>query len=82
MTYVCLAAVAAAAQSSLIAKLGQSELQWMKICNMYTKFCNRAGEGFASALIASLIMVVLSGISGFSLFRLYGDSKSKTNARW
>ncbi|GAA0172295.1 hypothetical protein Leryth_024632 [Lithospermum erythrorhizon] len=81
MTYVSLAAVAAAAQSSVFAKLGQSELQWMKVCDLYNKYCNKAGEGFASALIASLSMVVLSGISGFSLFRLYGDNKSKSSAR-
>ncbi|KAK2997727.1 hypothetical protein RJ639_025268 [Escallonia herrerae] len=51
MTYLTLAAVAAAAQSAVYAKLGQPELQWMKICNMYSKFCNQVGEGIASALI-------------------------------
>ncbi|KAK3000038.1 hypothetical protein RJ639_022635 [Escallonia herrerae] len=82
MTYLTLAAVAAAAQSAVYAKLGQPELQWMKICNMYSKFCNQVGEGIASALIVSLSMVVLSGISAFSLFRLYGGNKGKNSARW
>ncbi|KAK2978516.1 hypothetical protein RJ640_010162 [Escallonia rubra] len=82
MTYLTLAAVAAAAQSAVYAKLGQPELQWMKICNMYGKFCNQVGEGIASALIVSLSMVVLSGISAFSLFRLYGENKGKNSARW
>lgn len=83
MTYLMLAAVAAAAQSSVFAKFGEPELQWMKICTMYGKFCNQVGEGIASALFASLSMVALSGISAFSLFRLYGGNKGgKISGRW
>lgn len=82
MAYLTVAAVAAAAQSAVFAKLGQPELQWMKICNMYGKFCNQVGEGIATALLVSISMVVLSCISAFSLFRLYGGSKGKNVARW
>ncbi|KAJ4704073.1 CASP-like protein [Melia azedarach] len=82
MAYLTVAAVAASVQSAVFAKLGQPELQWMKICNMYGKFCNQVGEGIASALLVSLSMVVMSCISAFSLFRLYGGSKSKNGGRW
>ncbi|KAG2688591.1 hypothetical protein I3760_09G103200 [Carya illinoinensis] len=83
MAYMTVAAVAASAQSSVFAKLGQPELQWMKICNMYGKFCNQVGEGVASAVIVSLSTVALSCISAFSLFRLYGGgNKGKSSARW
>jgi uncharacterized protein (TIGR01569 family) len=82
MAYLTLAAVAAAAQSAVYAKFGQPELQWMKICNMYGKFCNQVGEGIATAVLVSLSMVVISGISAFSLFRLYGESKIKNTSRW
>ncbi|TKY53940.1 CASP protein 2B2 [Spatholobus suberectus] len=81
MAYVTVAAVAAAMQSGLLGKVGQPELQWMKLCNMYGKFCNQMGEGLASAFVASLSMVVLSCISAFSLFRLYGGNKNK-NVGW
>ncbi|GLT25829.1 hypothetical protein SLA2020_182770 [Shorea laevis] len=81
MAYLTVAAVAAAAQSAVFAKVGQPELQWMKICNMYGKFCNQVGEGVASALLVSVGMVFLSCISAFSLFRLYGGNKGKNNAR-
>lgn len=77
MAYVTVAAAVAAAQSGIYAKVGQTELQWMKICNMYGKFCNQVGEGIASAFVVSLSMVVLSCISAFSLFRLYGGNKIK-----
>ncbi|KAK2652732.1 hypothetical protein Ddye_012588 [Dipteronia dyeriana] len=79
MAYLTVAAVAAAAQSAAFAKLGQPELQWMKICNLYGKFCNQVGEGIASALLASLSMVLLSCISSFSLFRLYGGGSRGKN---
>ncbi|GFQ05361.1 CASP-like protein 2b1 [Phtheirospermum japonicum] len=82
MAYLSLAAVGAAAQSAVFAKFGQPQLQWMQICNMYGKFCNQIGEGIASGLLVSLSMVVLSAISGFSLFRLYGHNKRKSVARW
>ncbi|GKV15135.1 hypothetical protein SLEP1_g25938 [Rubroshorea leprosula] len=80
MAYLTVAAVAAAAQSAVFAKEGQPELQWMKICTMYGKFCNQVGEGVASALLVSVGMVFLSCISAFSLFRLYGGNKGKNNA--
>ncbi|OIV91854.1 hypothetical protein TanjilG_17846 [Lupinus angustifolius] len=80
MAYITVAAVAAAAQSAVIAKLGQPELQWMKICDMYGKFCNQVGEGIASAFVVSLSMVVLSCISAFTLFRLYGANKNKSTS--
>lgn len=78
MAYVTLAAVAAAAQSAVFAKLGQPELEWMKVCDMYGKFCDQVGEGIATALLVSLSTVAIAAISAFSLFRLYGGgSKSK-----
>ncbi|KAJ8759798.1 hypothetical protein K2173_009899 [Erythroxylum novogranatense] len=81
IAYLTVAAVASAAQSAVFAKLGQPELQWMKICNLYGKFCNQVGEGIASALLASVSTVVLSCISAFSLFRLYSGNKAKDGAR-
>ncbi|KAG0492689.1 hypothetical protein HPP92_006087 [Vanilla planifolia] len=79
MAYVTLSAVAAAAQSAVLGQFGQPEMQWMKICNLYSKFCTQVGEGLGSAFIASMAMIVISCISAFNLFRLYGGRKeSKT----
>lgn len=82
MAYLTMSAVAAAAQSAVFSKMGQSELQWMKVCSMYGKFCNQVGEGLVCSVVASLSLVALSCISAFSLFRLYGDNKGKSGARW
>ncbi|KAL4387344.1 hypothetical protein GQ457_09G000880 [Hibiscus cannabinus] len=82
MAYLNVAAVGAAVQSAVFAKLGQTELQWMKICNMYGKFCNQVGEGVAIAVLVSVCTVVLSCISAFSLFRLCGKNKAKDSSGW
>ncbi|KAJ9566331.1 hypothetical protein OSB04_002297 [Centaurea solstitialis] len=83
MTYMTVAAIGAAAQSAAFAKLGDPELQWMKVCDMYGKFCNQVGEGVASSVFVCASMVIVSGLSAFSLFRLYGGNKgSKTGAAW
>ncbi|KAL4311108.1 hypothetical protein GQ457_01G043560 [Hibiscus cannabinus] len=82
LAYLNVAAVGAAAQSAAFAKLGQTQLQWMVICNMYGKFCNQVGEGIAVALLVCIFMVVLSCISAFGVFRLYGGKKAQNNSGW
>ncbi|XP_010509564.1 PREDICTED: CASP-like protein 2B2 [Camelina sativa] len=82
VAYLCVAGTAAAAQSAAFAKLGEPELQWMKVCDMYGKFCNQVGEGIASALFACIGMVLVSCISAFGVFRLYGGSKTRLSSRW
>ncbi|XP_019052728.1 PREDICTED: CASP-like protein 2B1 [Nelumbo nucifera] len=82
MAYVLMAAFAAAAQSSVIAEMGQPEWQWMKVCNLYEKFCTQAGEGMVIALVVSLSMITLSFISAFNLFRLYGETEAQNRGGW
>ncbi|CAH2078884.1 unnamed protein product [Thlaspi arvense] len=79
MAYLSVAAIAAATESGVIGRKGEQKLQWMKLCNMYGKFCNRMGEGVAVALLASIAMVLVSCISAFSLFRLYGAIQRPPN---
>ncbi|KNA20609.1 hypothetical protein SOVF_050790 [Spinacia oleracea] len=82
MAYLILAAVATTAESSVIGKFGQTELQWMKTCGFYEKFCNQIAQGIASSVVVSLCTVILSCISAYSLFRLYGGNKGKSDTRW
>ncbi|RID67057.1 hypothetical protein BRARA_D02162 [Brassica rapa] len=84
IAYLTVAGLAAAAQSAAFAKLGQPELQWMKICTMYGRFCNQVGEGIGVALLASIGMVMVSCISALGLFRLYGGNKAwqSSPSRW
>ncbi|XP_047337360.1 CASP-like protein 2B1 [Impatiens glandulifera] len=77
ITYLTISALAIATQSSMFAKFGQSEFQWMKICDIYGKFCNQVADGIGTAFIASVCMVFISGMSAFGVFRLYGGNKCK-----
>ncbi|KAL0754122.1 hypothetical protein Bca101_091790 [Brassica carinata] len=79
MAYMSVAAIAAAAESGVIGIRGEEKLQWMKVCNMYSKFCNQGAAVVASASIASIAMVTVSCISAFSLFRLYGATQRRLN---
>ena len=72
MAYMSVAAIAASSESGVIGIRGEEELQWMKVCNMFGKFCNRGAGGVASTMLASVAMVLASCISAFSLFSLYG----------
>ncbi|KAI4303554.1 hypothetical protein MLD38_039165 [Melastoma candidum] len=82
MAYVMVAAVAASLQSAVLAKAGQPELQWMKICDLYERFCTQVGEGIACAVLVSIGAVASSGISAYGLFRLYGSSKGEARPSW
>lgn len=83
MAYTIVVALAAATQSAVFAKFGEPQLQWMRVCDMYGKFCDRVGEGIASAVFVCGSMIIVSGMSAFSLFRLYtGNKGSKTSAGW
>ncbi|KAL0921725.1 hypothetical protein M5K25_008826 [Dendrobium thyrsiflorum] len=42
MAYVTLSASAAAVQTAVLGNFGQSELEWMKTCNLFRKFCTQA----------------------------------------
>jgi len=72
MAYFSLAAAAAAAESAYLAENGQTEFQWMKVCFLYEKFCHQIGEGLVSTFLVSLSLAIVSGMSAYHLFRLYG----------
>ncbi|KAK1422556.1 hypothetical protein QVD17_17839 [Tagetes erecta] len=71
MAYVMVGATGAAAQSAAFAKLGEPQLQWMKVCDMYDSFCTQVGEAIATSVFATATTIIVSLISAFTLFRLY-----------
>lgn len=75
LSYFTLAAAAAAAESAYLSEMGQTEFQWMKVCVLYEKFCHQIGEGLVSTFIVSLNMAIVSGMSAYHLFRLYGPKE-------
>lgn len=72
--YVVFAIVCASAQMSLLGLVGAKELQWMKLCSKYVRFCFQIGGSLACGAVAFTLLAVISGISTFNLFRWYSPN--------
>ncbi|CAK7333063.1 unnamed protein product [Dovyalis caffra] len=48
---------------------GNSHVRWGKVCNVYDKFCRHLGSSIAVALFASVLLVLLTMLSVFSIYR-------------
>ncbi|KAL4284416.1 hypothetical protein GQ457_16G030490 [Hibiscus cannabinus] len=48
---------------------GNSHVRWNKICNVYDKFCRHIGSAVALSLLAGVVLVFLSMISTFTLYK-------------
>ncbi|KAL1202901.1 CASP-like protein 2C1 [Cardamine amara subsp. amara] len=73
--YVVFAATSAAAQHSLLVITGSRELQWMKWCFKFTRFCIQIGSAIVLNYAAAALMLILSSLSAFNLFRLYSPKR-------
>lgn len=78
--YMTFAATVAAAQACLIALDGAHTLQWNRLCNIYTRFCEQVAGSLACGMLAAVVAALLSGISARNLFRLY-PSLSRTQSQ-
>jgi len=67
--YMVLATTVAALQACFVGLLGVEALQWSKLCNIYTRFCEQAAAGMVCSLVAAAGMAVLSAFSARDLFR-------------
>ncbi|CAN1222820.1 CASP-like protein 2C1 [Linum grandiflorum] len=54
---------------------GESDMQWLKWCDKFTRFCVQIGGGLLSSFLSSILMSLLSFISAFRLFRLYSPNR-------
>ena len=73
--YVTFATNSAALQGSLMAVTGQDDFQWMKLCNKFTRFCVQVGGALVCCYLACIVMILLSSLSAFNLFRLYSPKR-------
>ncbi|CAN1326519.1 CASP-like protein 2C1, partial [Linum perenne] len=73
--YVTFAATLAALQHSTLVITGENELQWLKWCNKFTRFCVQIGGGLFASFVASILMSFMSFVSAFHLFSLYSPNR-------
>ncbi|XVE65669.1 hypothetical protein DITRI_Ditri08aG0018600 [Diplodiscus trichospermus] len=66
-------ATGAAGGVAYIGLKGNSNVNWNKICNLYDKFCRHIGSSIAVALFAAILLVLLSMMSTFTLYKKIRD---------
>uniref|UniRef100_A0A0E0ACQ8 CASP-like protein n=1 Tax=Oryza glumipatula TaxID=40148 RepID=A0A0E0ACQ8_9ORYZ len=69
--YMTFATTVAAAQACVVALYGTHALQWTKLCNIYTRFCEQVAGSLVCAMLAAVGTALLSVVSARNLFRLY-----------
>lgn len=72
--YTTFATTVAAAQACMIAVDGARALQWTKLCNIYTRFCEQIAGSLVLAMLAAVGTAVLSAASARNVFRHYSPS--------
>ncbi|KDP36414.1 hypothetical protein JCGZ_08683 [Jatropha curcas] len=75
VVYITFAATAAAIEHSVLVVVGANAFQWMKWCNRFTRFCFQIGGSLFCSVTACALMVFISSISAFNLFRLYSPNQ-------
>ncbi|XWS53670.1 hypothetical protein CRYUN_Cryun10bG0020500 [Craigia yunnanensis] len=66
-------ATGAAGGVAYIGLKGNSHVGWTKICGVYDKFCRHIGSSVALALFAAILLVLLSMMSTFTLYKKIRD---------
>ncbi|MBA0702293.1 hypothetical protein Goari_020639 [Gossypium aridum] len=66
-------ATGAAGAVGYIGLKGNTHVGWTKICNVYDKFCRYTAGSLALSLFAAILLVLLSMISTFTLYKKIRD---------
>ena len=66
-------ATGAAGGVAYIGLKGNSHVGWIKICGVYDKFCRHIGSSVALSLFAAILLVLLSMMSTFTLYKKIRD---------
>lgn len=69
--YLTFAANTASFEAALLALTGSEALQWMKVCNKFTRFCVQMGGALLCGYVASILMALISTTSAYRVFRMY-----------
>lgn len=69
MLGIVASATGAAGGVAYVGLKGNSHVRWGKVCNVYDKFCQHVGSSIAVALFASVLLVLLTMLSVFSIYR-------------
>lgn len=71
--YMVFATTVAALQACFVGLLGVDALQWSKLCNIYTRFCEQVAGSLVLGMLAAVGTAVLSAASARNVFRHYAS---------
>lgn len=71
--YTTFATTVAAAQACVVALDGAHAVQWTKLCNIYTRFCEQVAGSLVLGMLAAVGTAVLSAASARNVFRHYSS---------
>ncbi|KAI4335435.1 hypothetical protein L6164_014079 [Bauhinia variegata] len=74
MVYVTFAANSATFEAAMLGVTGAEALQWMKVCNKFTRFCIQIGGALLCCFAASILMAIMASVSAYKLFRMYSPN--------
>lgn len=69
--YITFGTNTASVGASMIAVKGSEAFQWIKVCDKFTRFCIQIGGAFLCGYVASILMLLISTISAYRVFRMY-----------
>ncbi|KDO75079.1 hypothetical protein CISIN_1g040189mg [Citrus sinensis] len=73
MLGVVASATAASGAVAYIGLKGNDHIGWRKMCNVFDKFCRHIASATAVSLVAAILLVLLSMISTYSLYKRIHD---------
>ncbi|PUZ74335.1 hypothetical protein GQ55_1G056600 [Panicum hallii var. hallii] len=80
--YMVFATTVAALQACFVGLIGVEALQWSKLCNIYTRFCEQAAAGMVCSMLAAGGMAILAAFSARELFRRPDASSAAGALGW
>lgn len=69
MAAIMASAVGTAGGLAYVGLKGNTHTNWIKICDIYGKFCRYIAASIIMSLVASIILVLLVVLSAYSLYK-------------
>ncbi|KAL4397661.1 hypothetical protein HN51_002175 [Arachis hypogaea] len=73
--YVTFGTNCATLEGSMLALTGSEALQWLKVCNRFTRFCDQIGAAVLCGYAASILMALISTVSAYKVMRMYSPQR-------
>ncbi|KAL9244770.1 hypothetical protein vseg_018499 [Gypsophila vaccaria] len=74
VVYMVFATNCAISEMAFLVLTGSEVFQWLKLCSKFTRFCVQVGSAIFCGFVAFSLLLLISCISAFNLFRWYSPN--------